>query len=56
MAESPAAKPHRAAPHKWQFVKNYGLMGTVYSRERGCQFCGRPIQRRGLLRRWAHVE
>ncbi len=58
--ESAATVPHKAEPHPWGsyvLVEADAWEGNTWARERprGCRFCGGAIQRRGILRRWAHV-
>jgi hypothetical protein len=40
---------HRAAPR----VTDRGDVRTI---DLGCIYCGRPVQRGGVMRRWRHVD
>jgi len=51
-AAATTTEKHKAAPHSWQ--DDPETPGALM-RPRGCAYCGKPIQRRGLLRRWRHV-
>lgn len=45
------ARPHRAEPGTWVHVRD-----DEFTRKLDCKYCGTPVQRQGLFRRWYHVS